>query len=252
MEKMFHKCHLINSPVLYFSQYLIHFQLKSTEISNMKHLTCCEKAYIHGLNDAGMQVPEIAIRMGRSESAIYALFKRENDDSSEENKNPVGRPQEYTERDKRLAVRYAKKNRRASLSEIANAGYKKVGKGVVRRALYEAGLHKRVAIKKPYLRIEHVRSRRAFAEDCKGWTMEQWKKVIWTDEASFELRKPYTRITVWRTCDKAYKKECHSYHEPFTLRMHGNFMLFSMQHVLGKTLHTRSLQDQIRKSTQRH
>ncbi|KAL0141942.1 hypothetical protein V8B55DRAFT_1493630, partial [Mucor lusitanicus] len=94
----------------------------------MKHLTCCEKAYIHGLNDAGMQIPEIAIRMGRSESAIYALFKRENDDSSEENKNPVGRPQEYTERDKRLAVRYAKKNRRASLSEIANAGYKKLGR----------------------------------------------------------------------------------------------------------------------------
>jgi hypothetical protein len=38
--------------------------------------------------------------------------------------------------------------------------------------------------------------------------MEQWKDVIWTDEASFELGKNTRQVRVWRRPDEAFKEEC--------------------------------------------
>jgi hypothetical protein len=38
--------------------------------------------------------------------------------------------------------------------------------------------------------------------------MEEWKNVIWTDEASFELGKNSRQVRVWRKCDEAYNEDC--------------------------------------------
>jgi len=45
--------------------------------------------------------------------------------------------------------------------------------------------HRRVASEKPFLTESHMQARLAFAEAHKHWTKEIWRRVVWTDEASF-------------------------------------------------------------------
>ena len=48
-----------------------------------------------------------------------------------------------------------------------------------------------LAQKKPFLRDDHRRRRLKFALQHQNWTFEEWKKVIWTDESTFEIGKSF-------------------------------------------------------------
>ncbi|MBW0477712.1 hypothetical protein O181_017427 [Austropuccinia psidii MF-1] len=50
-----------------------------------------------------------------------------------------------------------------------------------------------IAVKKPYLSPVHMEQRVNFAWKHLNWTIEQWSRVIWTDELFFELGKRSTR-----------------------------------------------------------
>ena len=39
------------------------------------------------------------------------------------------------------------------------------------------------------------------------WTSEEWEKVIWTYESTFEVKKTSQQITVWRKIDERYNVE---------------------------------------------
>ena len=69
----------------------------------------------------------------------------------------------------------------------------------VRNPLKEAGLKARKRVKKPALSLRHKRDRLNFAMKYKEWTVEDWKKVIWSDETKINRINcdgiPYT----WRT-----------------------------------------------------
>ena len=56
------------------------------------------------------------------------------------------------------------------------------------------------------LNIEQRRARLAFYIRYRDWTLEDWKKVIWSDETSVVLgaRRGSTRI--WRKSDEAFEK----------------------------------------------
>jgi hypothetical protein len=52
----------------------------------------------------------------------------------------------------------------------------------VRRALKEAGLKAVVKKKKPRLLPRHIRQRMNFALRHQHWTVEDWKRVVWSNE----------------------------------------------------------------------
>jgi transposase len=52
----------------------------------------------------------------------------------------------------------------------------------IRRVLKRHGLHARVKVKKPLLRLKHVRARLRFARMYSDWTAKDWERVIWSDE----------------------------------------------------------------------
>ena len=57
----------------------------------------------------------------------------------------------------------------------------------ISRRLKEQGLKGRLAAKKPLLRPANIQKRLRFAREHKHWTVDDWKKVLWTDESKFEL-----------------------------------------------------------------
>ena len=52
----------------------------------------------------------------------------------------------------------------------------------VRNVLKKAGLKAQKRVKKPALSLRLKRDRFNFATKYKEWTVEDWKKVIWSDE----------------------------------------------------------------------
>ncbi len=64
----------------------------------------------------------------------------------------------------------------------------------VRAYLNPAGYLQLKARRKPYLTKKHKEARLHWVYEHPGWTLEDWKGVIWTDETTFE-----TSLDV-RTC----------------------------------------------------
>lgn len=56
----------------------------------------------------------------------------------------------------------------------------------VRRRLLEDGLVSRRAAKKPLLSRKNIRDRLIFCKRYRDWTAEDWGKVIFSDESSFD------------------------------------------------------------------
>ena len=59
----------------------------------------------------------------------------------------------------------------------------------IRTYIYRLGFGNCIVVRKPHLNSMYKAARLAFAHKFVHWTIEDWYKVIWTDEPSFELGK---------------------------------------------------------------
>ena len=87
-----------------------------------------------------------------------------------------GRPHKLTEQDSQVLKRVACKN---SLSSVATL--------TAEFMLHEMGFHGRVAAHKPKITTPNAKR---WLERCKArlhWTLEQWKRVLWSDESRFTI-----------------------------------------------------------------
>jgi hypothetical protein len=60
---------------------------------------------------------------------------------------------------------------------------------IVKKALHDVGFYSSIAQKKPFLYDKHRARRLEFAKEHQKWRIEDWKKVIWTYESTFEVGK---------------------------------------------------------------
>jgi hypothetical protein len=57
---------------------------------------------------------------------------------------------------------------------------------------------------KPGLTAENMKARLVFCLEHKDWTLEDWKRVIWSDETSVQMGGVRGRRRVWRKADEAH------------------------------------------------
>ena len=72
------------------------------------------------------------------------------------------------------------------------------------RILRSAGFRKTKPTRKPDLTPEMKKARLQFALDHKDWTIEDWKKVIWSDETSVVCGFRRGGHRVWRTPEERF------------------------------------------------
>jgi hypothetical protein len=72
-----------------------------------------------------------------------------------------------------------------------------VSASIVRKALHDVGFSSHIVQKKPFLFDIHRARRLEFARKHRKWTIEDWKRVIWTDESTFEVGKRVMNATNW-------------------------------------------------------
>ena len=82
-----------------------------------------------------------------------------------------------------------------ALKDVTNQS---ISAQTVRCNLREFGLQPVVKRKRPLLKARHRRERLNWAERCKEFTLEDWKRVLWTDETKINCLGSDGRKWVWK------------------------------------------------------
>jgi len=129
-----------------------------------------------------------------------------------ENAYRSGRKKLLTEKDEKYLLINSLRDRRATVPQLAaefNVGRKEpVSRRTISRVLARAGLHGRVAARKPLLRKINIKKRLRFAKQHAHWTLEQWYQVLWTDESKVELFGSKRLVRVRRRNGERFKSFC--------------------------------------------
>jgi len=133
---------------------------------------------------AGESIRSISKNIGVSKSAVHRIAKNIFPNGRSVNKN--GRPPKLTERDKLYCIRQETIGGKESAVDVAKSLKENLGVSVnaqtVRNVFQEKGLGSFVKPKKPNLSPKNVKERLAWAMAHKDWTIEDWKRVVWSDE----------------------------------------------------------------------
>lgn len=144
------------------------------------------------LTESGHSSREIADKLKVSQRSVIVVRKRRNVAFMP---NTGGRPRLLKDSDARLMIREMKKNGSKTPKQAANAINKDVSEWTARRALQRIGLVAAVKKKKPALSDKNIRARLEFCRNHEHWTVDDWKRVIWSDE---------TKINRFQSDGKAY------------------------------------------------
>lgn len=164
------------------------------------------------LHQEGYASRQIAERLNVSKSTVNnTICKFQDTGNLEDNPRP-GPSRITTSAEDRQLQLISKRNRRKTAPEIAsefNRGRPhRISVSTVKRRLHEGNLYGRIAVRKPLLRRGNRQKRLQWAQQHRNWTIEQWAKVLWTDESKFELFGQRRRIFVRRSVNEKMLPEC--------------------------------------------
>jgi transposase len=115
---------------------------------------------------------------------------------------PRGRPSKLSSQDKRHLVNKIKSgqidNAVQGMEFINSINTQPVCAQTVRNALKEHGMKSVVKKKVPLLVQRHRRDRLKWARKYQHWTVEDWKRVIWSDETKILLIGSDGRVYTWK------------------------------------------------------
>jgi len=165
-------------------------------------LTDFERGFIIGASSFGVTEEAIGERLGRSRNTVHTVIAKYKENKATTVAKRSGRPCLLTERDERQLKRIVKSDCKQPLSVIrenfVESSGMVVSKSTIRRRLRDMGYNSRIAVHKPLLSNKNIRDRLAWAKEKRDWSLENWKKVVWSDESRFTLFKNDGRIRVWR------------------------------------------------------
>jgi transposase len=149
----------------------------------MKPISEATHANIISLLNSGLSSCQTAIQLGLSHMTVCRVRAATKINIQ---KNQGGQPAKLTAVDKRRLVRMITSGKAdtavQAAQELQDATGVEVSHGTVRNALKEAGMKAVVKKKKPRLLPRHIQQCMDFALRHQHWTVEDWKRVIWSDE----------------------------------------------------------------------
>jgi transposase len=162
------------------------------------------RAKIRVLAQEGLSQREIGRKFGIAQATVNRIVNSKS--SRRTRKGKVYKPTLISKREVRCIIRYISNSwegRRVTYPQIKIACHIDASATTIRRALKRAGYQRCIACPRPFINAKAVKKRLDFARKHRWWSIQQWKVVIWSDEATFETGK---RGRVWvtrRTDEKA-------------------------------------------------
>lgn len=175
-------------------------------------LTEFEKGVLVGMSLQGASIREIASSRNHPKSTVAYVLKKYRTNGHCTNAPRPGRPAALTDRDRRVLQREIRKNRRSTMATIAEEFQQASGCHVstktLRKEAHKLGYHGRAAVHKPLVTPANKTNRLQWAKERKDWTVEDWKRVLWSDESRFTLFRSDGRVWVWRLPGERLLPEC--------------------------------------------
>lgn len=139
----------------------------------------------------GLKEETIKNLFGVSRWTVNRLCERQRFTGNVHRKQKSGRHRKTTPREDRALRRFF--NSSPNLTATDGMGYLKRSFGVemttrsVRNRLNSLGLFARRPARKPLMILRHRKLRLDFAQRYQHWTVDDWKRVLWSDEVKFNL-----------------------------------------------------------------
>ena len=173
--------------------------------ASKRRLSQAEVCSILVLRDAAIEVKKIMELTGVSQSTIYRLLKHSTQPpqtSFPASKKPVGRPRKTTEEMDKFILDTVNSNRKLVPRQIQKMLEEKFGINLscsrIRLRLQLDGLNGSVCVRKPLLKRINKIKRLLWAFKHRSWSVEQWMRVLWSDEKKFEVFNSKRRTTCRR------------------------------------------------------
>lgn len=162
------------------------------------------------LREEGYTLEEVASRIGggATASGVRKVCLKFKQTGKVVDRASSGRPHISTPREDRNLVRLTLANRRKSSSHLLAEWGVSASRYTIRRRLQAAGLKLRSIRKKPYLNVMQRQRRIQWAKEHQAWSIEQWKRVLWSDETKISVFQNDGPQHVWRRVGEADAPEC--------------------------------------------
>lgn len=148
---------------------------------------------------------EIGAQLGIYPGTITKFVRRARERDSTKNLPRPGRPRILSDTTIRYLVRNAESKTRVPFKDLKNLSNIDASVQTIRRRLQENGIRKWRAVNSPLLTPKHAKKRLAWARAYQHWTVDDWKRVIWSDECAVQKDSNATGYWVFRRQNKREK-----------------------------------------------
>jgi transposase len=156
---------------------------------------------IVGLNTLGRSQRSIAKAMSVNRAVVRRVLVNTDDRDICVDLPRSGRPRKFDARTKRLVGRIMESGEATTATGVhqivTRDHHVNISVRSVRNILHELGIHVRHATRRPMLTAAHKRARYEFALAHANWTIEQWKRVVFSDESVITSLPLDSRHLVW-------------------------------------------------------
>lgn len=181
-------------------------------MAGVSHLSEFDCVRAVTLIEEGYSQREVARRLGVHHTTIGRALKRFRETGQHARREGQGRPRCTEAIDDRYIRLQALRNRSITGNEIGNLIRQTrnltISSRTVRRRLNEGNLRARHPARVPLLTTAHKMDRLRFAQDHVNWTLEDWKRVLFSDEVRVGLNSSDGRVYTWRRPGERYAPCC--------------------------------------------
>jgi IS30 family transposase len=175
----------------------------------MVHLSNEERHMIYSWKERSYTNRRIGALLNRNESTIRTFLRQNPLPAPPRRIEGRGKKPKLDERTKRHIIILVKQDRFITAQQIKESlGLHHVHNMTIRRAVRESGEFASYwACRKPFIREANRRHRLRWCLERQNWTVEQWRRVLWSDESPFVLRYNGKK-RVWRMHNERYEPRC--------------------------------------------
>jgi len=177
-------------------------------MTKTRELSLAERNQIIGMFRSNLKKSAIAKEMSVGESTVRYVITRWLESGSIDSAPRLGRPSKLNERDTRRLVHTIKKDRKATLVNIHDKIGIDASKRTIQRKLLASGIRSKSAVKKPFISKVNSMKRLMWCRGRRGWSLKDWKRVIWSDECKIELWQGSRDRRIRRTSVERFNRDC--------------------------------------------